>query len=113
MIKLSAFLDKIEAQEVENALKGRQIEYFISNRGSANGRYHDPYYQFSVNAGDYFLARRIISRVLAKSFIENQKCPKCKYLGYKIIVKRNWLEQLYYFGTTRVQCKKCKTKYVI
>ena len=113
MIKISAFLDRQEAQEVENALKGRQIEYFISNKGTANGRYHDPYYQFSVNVSDYVLTRRIVSRVLAKRFVENQKCPKCKQLAYKVIEKKNWLERLYYFGTTRVQCKKCRCKYMI
>lgn len=106
-------LDSVEGQQVENAFKGRKIEYYISNKGSAREGYHDPYYQFSVNAADYVLARRIISRVLAKSYVENQKCPKCKYLGYKVIANRNWLERLYYFGTTRVQCKKCKNRYVI
>ncbi len=112
MIKIPRILEAKEAREVENALKGRAIPYFISNRGSATP-YHDTYYQISVNAGDYLLARRIVMRVLANSLIENQKCPKCKYEGYKIIVNKNWLERIYYIGTTRVQCKKCKTKFVI
>jgi hypothetical protein len=113
MIKVSSFLDKTEIAEVESALREPKIEYFISSKGSASGRYHDPFYQVSVNATDYILTRRIVSRILAKSLIENQKCPKCKTLGYKVIEKKNWIERLYYLGTTRVQCRKCKNKYVI
>ncbi len=112
MIKIPTFLERSEASQVEVALKGRRIRYFISNKGSA-GTYHDRYYQFSVPVADYILTRRIILRILAKSFIENQKCPNCKHLGYRIIPKKTWFERLYYVGTTRVQCKKCGTKYVI
>lgn len=112
MIKISSFLTSSEAKTVENALKGRGIQYFVSTKGSADG-YHDPYYQISVPATYYILSKRIIAKVLAKAFVNSQKCPKCTSLKYKVIPTRTLLDKIYFFGTTRVKCLQCKTKYVI
>lgn len=112
MIKIAAFLSSDELQSVKNELDGRRITYFVLNRGHADN-YNDPYYQISVDAIHFLVVKKIVARTLAKSFVENQKCPKCKTLSYKLIEMKTWWERIYYFGTTRVICKKCKTKYVI
>lgn len=113
MIKVASFLSLSEVESAKNELIGRRIEYFVSSKGTAPGRYHDPYYQVSVNVIDYFVARKIVARTIARSFIESRKCSKCKSLNYRPIEKKNWLERIYYFGTTRVQCQKCKMIYVV
>lgn len=60
MIKVASFLSLTEVESVKNELKGRRIEYFVSSKGTAPGRYHDPFYQVSVNVTDYFVARRLL-----------------------------------------------------
>ena len=113
MIKVASFLSLSEVESVKNELTGRRIEYFVSSKGTAPGQFDDPYYQVSVNATDYIVARKIVAQTISKSFIEGRKCPKCKGLTYRQIEKKNVWERIYYLGTTRVQCQKCKAIYIV
>ena len=113
VIKIASFLNKSECSSLTAELNSRRIVYFVSSKGSAPGKYHDPYFEVSVDPTNYLTAKRIANRIRAKALIENRKCPTCKTSSYKVIEKKGWFEKLYYLGTTRVQCNKCKTKYVI
>lgn len=102
MIKTPSFLSSEEVELVKNELKRRRIAFFVSNKGRMS-TYDDPYYQISGDAIHYLTARKIVARTIARSFIENQKCPKCKTLGYRIVERKRWWERIYYFGATRVK----------
>ena len=113
MIKIASFLSKSECNALTAELNSRRIVHFSSSKGSAPGKYHDPYFEVSVGPLDFVTAKRIANRIRANALIESRKSPTCKTSSYGIIEKKGLFEKLYYLGTTRVQCKKCKTKYVI
>ena len=112
MIKIASFLSESECNSLTAELYARRIVHFASSKGSAPGKYHDPYFEVSVSAMDYLTAKRIANRIRVKALIESRKCPTCKTLSYGNIEKKGLFEKLYYLGMTRVQCKNCKTKYV-
>jgi len=113
VIKIASFLNESECNSLTGELKTRRIVHFASSKGSAAGEYHDSCFEVSVGPLDYLTAKRIANRVRATALIESRKCPTCKASSHKIIGKKGLLEKLYYLGTTRVQCQKCKTTYVI
>jgi hypothetical protein len=113
VIKIASFLSESDCNSLTAELHARRIAHFASSKGSEPGAYHDPYFEVSVGAMDYLTAKRIANKIRAKVLIESRMCPTCKTASYGIIEKKGLFEKLYYLGTTRVQCKKCKTKYVI
>ena len=113
MVKIASFLTESEARSVEAELTGRKITFFMSRGGTVPGSYHDPYYQVTVSASDYFVARKIVARVMSRGFIEGRKCPKCKEVSYRTLEKTSLWERIYYFRVTKVECLKCRTVYSI
>ena len=101
-----------EADSIKSMLTSMNID-FIASGHDAKSRYDSLYYQIKVKKRDFKVAKQIIDKRRAKLFLESRKCPKCKTLGYKEIEKRAIWEKIYYYGTTLVECKKCKTRFSI
>ncbi len=101
-----------ERDRVQGIFNSLKIPFVVSGHGPSN-RYHSYYYLFKVRQRDYGVAIKVVKEQKAKIFIDSRKCPKCKTLGYKEIDKKGLWEKILYYGTTLVQCNKCKTKFSI
>ncbi|HEX6890253.1 MAG TPA: hypothetical protein VF141_06160, partial [Chryseolinea sp.] len=99
MIKIASFLTESECKSLTAELNARRIVHFTTSKGSAPGKYHDPYLEVSVGTIDYLTAKRIANKIRASVFIESRKCPTCKTSSYGIIEKKGFIEKLYYLGT--------------
>lgn len=101
-----------ERDRVKGILDSLKIPYIVNGHGSVN-QYHSHYYSFKVRQRDYGVAIKVVKEQKARIFIDSRRCPKCKTLGYRANSKKGLWEKIFYFGTTLVECSKCKHKFGI
>lgn len=111
LVFLINFLTPDELSTLKHQFDSLNIKYVFHGHG-ANSRYKSEFYEIKVLKEDYDRAKFLINKFRARNFIESRKCPKCKSLIHKP-VDLGFFKRLFYWGTTLVQCEKCKTKYVI
>ncbi len=112
LISVGTHLTKEEADSIKTSLTSMSIDFVVNGHDAAS-RYHSLYYEISVQSKDFDRARNAVKNRQRKTLIDSQQCPKCKCKDYKILEKDGLWEKIYYYGTTLVQCKKCRTKYPI
>lgn len=111
-VQLISYLKLSELESLKSRLNAEKIEYVVSGHGAAS-RYHSQYYEIRVLQKDFNKAKAVANKFRAASFVKSRQCPKCKSPLYEPVTKLNFLQKIFFMGTTPVQCKKCKTKYVI
>lgn len=112
LVSVGTHLTKEEADSIKSGLTSMNVDFVVNGHDAAS-RYSSLYYEIKVKRGDARAAKQVIDKRRARNFVESRKCPKCKNLVYREIEKKGLWERIYYFGTTLVQCQKCKTKYSI
>lgn len=117
LVSAGGYLTESELREVRSILNSMNIRHVAGGHGPADrgqlGQYRNYYYEVKVHPDDYEVVRKVIVKRKNKSKVEGRQCPKCKSLLYLEVEKKGLWEKLYYYGTTLVQCKRCKTKYPI
>ncbi|MEZ4972816.1 MAG: hypothetical protein R2820_05870 [Cyclobacteriaceae bacterium] len=117
LVSAGGYLTESELQEVRSILNAMNIRHVASGHGPAErgalGQYRNYYYEVKVYRDDYEVARKVILKRKNKIKVEGRQCPRCKSLVYLEAEKKGLWEKIYYYGTTLVQCKKCKTRYPI
>ena len=112
LISVGTHLTKEEADSIKTSLTSMNID-FVANGHDAASRYHSLYYEIRVQRKDFEKARTAVNSRQRKTLLESRQCPKCQSKEYRILEKKGLWQKLYYYGTTLVQCKKCRTKYPI
>lgn len=113
LAEIATYLTSSEANELKSSLSALNIQCVIKGIG-VKGRAGSPeYYKIFVQQIDYPQASQTVKRYAAKIFIESKRCPQCKSLKFTRLEKRGLWNKIYYFGTTLVQCNKCKTQFTI
>jgi len=111
LVSIATHLTREEADELKSSLTETDIDYLAIGHAAVS-RLNSQYYEIKVEVKNKRVAREILGKMRAKTFIENRKCPRCNTLQHTEVKKNLW-EKIYYYGTTLVQCQKCKTKYSI
>lgn len=101
-----------ECKSLQAALHRNDIPFIINEHG-AHGKYQSYYFEIKVEKRNAEAARQIVEKHKAEMTVESKKCPKCGHLGHKKVDHVNWFNKIYYWGTTLVQCNKCRTKFGI
>jgi hypothetical protein len=112
LISVGTHLTREEADSIKTSLTSMNID-FVSNGHDAASRHSNLYYEIRVQRKDIEKARVAVKSRQRKTLLESRQCPKCENKDYKVLEKKGLWEKIYYYGTTLVQCKKCKTKYPI
>jgi hypothetical protein len=105
-------LTDTECKSLQASLQQNKIPFIVNEHG-AHGKYQGYYFEIKVKKRDADVVGQIVSKFRAKKVIENRRCPKCGHSGYKQPDQVGWLTKMYYWGTTLVECKKCKTRFGI
>jgi RNase P subunit RPR2 len=108
-------IDYLESNELESfkgRLSGTKIKFIVKGHG-AKSRYHSAYYEVMVAREDFQQAKDIANKFKVAHAKKKLQCPKCESTLYDRVTNLNFLERIYYSGTTPVKCRKCKTTYVI
>lgn len=111
-ISIATYLTKEEANSIKKALTAIRVDAVASGHDTGS-RYQTLHYEIRVKRKDIDRARPIVERRRKRASLESQLCPKCSSGSYKILEKKGFWQNLYYYGTTLAQCKKCRTKYPI
>lgn len=112
LVSVATHLTRDEADSIRSGLTSINVNFVVNGHDAAS-RYASLYYEVKVRRRDVQTAQQVIDKRRAKKFIESRKCPKCKNLVYREVEKTGLWQKIYYFGTTLVQCQKCKTRYSI
>lgn len=112
LISVGTNLTEDEVNSIKSVLTSMNIAYSVNGHGAAS-RYRSYYYEIKVRKDDFAKAKTVVEKRQQKTFAESQQCPKCRYTEYEKLPKNGIWEKVYYYGTTLVRCKKCKTKYSV
>lgn len=111
LVSAGGYLTSEELELVKISLNALHIKYIV--RGHGPGKYESQYYEVIVFKKDFEVTRKVIIDRKNKTKVKGRQCPKCKSLVYLEVEKNSLWEKIYYYGTTLVQCKRCKTRYTI
>jgi hypothetical protein len=112
LLSVGTHLTREEADSIKSSLTSLNIDFTVNGHDAAS-RYSNLYYEIRVQRKDFEKARKAVKSRQRKTLLGSRQCPKCKSKDYKILEKKGLWEKIYYYGTTLVQCKKCRTKYPI
>ena len=105
-------LTDTECKSIQASLQQNKIPFIVNEHG-AHGKYRSYYFEIKIKRDDADAVAQVVNKFKAGKSIDNKRCPKCGHSGYKQPDQVSWLTKIYYWGTTLVECKKCKTRYGI
>lgn len=114
LISVISYLDKQEVEALKRQLNAKNIKYIVNGHGAAS-EYSSYYYEIKVSAEDRVRAKEVVNKFKVALFAQRNKCPNCGSNAYEKIDKGklNFFQRIFFWNTTPVRCKKCKTKYGI
>ena len=116
-VSVGRYLTHQESENIKGQLNSLKVQYIVSGHGPNNGYPvggdASEYFEIKVGPSDINTGRQIIQQEKQRSTSVRAKCPKCGFLGYRVLEKTTLFDKVYYFGTTLVECRKCKKRYSI
>ncbi|HRK54075.1 MAG TPA: hypothetical protein PK185_09170 [Cyclobacteriaceae bacterium] len=112
LISAGTHLTVDEVASIKSDLTSLNIDFVVNGHGAAS-RFRSYYYEIIVKEENIGTAKKIVEKRRSSTSVESRQCPKCKNPKYNELKKSGIWEKIYYYGTTLVQCRKCKTKYPI
>lgn len=101
-----------ECKRLEAVLHQHKIPFITDGHGP-QGKYQSYYFEIRVEARHAKEVSQIVAKHTARMFLERKICPRCGSLVHKKVENVDWPTKIYYWGTTLVECKKCKTRFGI
>lgn len=112
LVSLVTYLTREEANTIESRLQAAKIPYVMKGFDAAS-RYSSLYFEILVNLTDLQRSKVIVAYEQSKAVLRQKECPKCQSPNYTELPARTWWQKIYYAGTTRVKCNRCRTVFPI
>ena len=112
LVSIGTQLTRAEADSIKSGLQSINV-HFVENGHDAANRYSSLYFEIRVERKNFERAIEVVKARQKQTKVESKKCPKCEGDNYKELKKDTLWKKIYYYGTTLVQCRDCRTKYPI